>query len=69
MPLPDPMPSYAELPIRPGLPAGSAWGVFGDESFSLLEGHLSPRMESRIDVGLTPRSAERAMAVPQPAFV
>ena len=31
MPLPDRMPSYAELPIHPGLPEGSAWGVFGDD--------------------------------------
>jgi kynurenine formamidase len=31
MPLPDRMPSYAELPTRPGLPEGSAWGVFGDD--------------------------------------
>lgn len=31
MPLPDRMPSYAELPIRPELPEGSAWGVFGDD--------------------------------------
>ena len=24
------LPSYAELPIKPGAPPGSAWGVFGD---------------------------------------
>ncbi len=29
----DPMklPAYADLPIKPGAPAGSAWGVFGDD--------------------------------------
>ena len=26
-----PLPSYADLPIRPGLPAGSSWGVWGDD--------------------------------------
>ena len=31
MPLADGLPSYAELPIRPGLPQGCAWGVFGDD--------------------------------------
>ncbi len=25
------VPSYAELPVRKGAPAGSAWGVFGDD--------------------------------------
>jgi kynurenine formamidase len=25
------LPSYAELPVRPGAPKGAAWGVFGDE--------------------------------------
>ena len=30
MPLPERMPSYAELPIRPGLPAGSGL-EFADE--------------------------------------
>jgi hypothetical protein len=25
-----PLPSYDELPIRPGLPPGSSWGVWGD---------------------------------------
>jgi kynurenine formamidase len=25
------IPSYAELPVRAGAPAGSAWGVFGDD--------------------------------------
>ena len=25
------LPSYDELPIRPGLPAGSSWGVWGDD--------------------------------------
>jgi kynurenine formamidase len=29
--VPSRLPSYRELPIRPGLPAGSAWGVFGDD--------------------------------------
>ncbi|MGH7932746.1 MAG: cyclase family protein, partial [Candidatus Binataceae bacterium] len=29
-PAPD-LPRYDELPIRPGAPAGSAWGVFGDD--------------------------------------
>jgi kynurenine formamidase len=27
----DNIPSYSELPIRAGAPAGSAWGVFGDQ--------------------------------------
>ncbi|MDQ3107643.1 MAG: cyclase family protein [Actinomycetota bacterium] len=26
-----PLPSYDELPIRPGAPAGSSWGVWGDD--------------------------------------
>ncbi len=26
-----PLPSYADLPIREGLPAGSSWGVWGDD--------------------------------------
>ena len=25
------LPDYDELPIRKGAPAGSAWGVFGDD--------------------------------------
>ncbi len=25
------IPKYADLPIRPGAPNGSAWGVFGDD--------------------------------------
>lgn len=29
--IPEQLPRYAELPIRPGLPPRSAWGVFGDE--------------------------------------
>ncbi|MGH7916863.1 MAG: hypothetical protein ACREQE_05295, partial [Candidatus Binataceae bacterium] len=29
-PAPD-LPSYDELPVRAGAPAGSAWGVFGDD--------------------------------------
>src|SRR5690242_18624721 len=29
--VPAHLPSYADLPIRPGLPARSAWGVFGDD--------------------------------------
>jgi kynurenine formamidase len=28
---PPRLPSYSELPVRPGAPAGSAWGVFGDD--------------------------------------
>src|SRR5581483_800890 len=31
MSLPERMPSYAELPVKPGAPAGSAWGLFGDD--------------------------------------
>ena len=25
------LPSYADLPVKPGVPAGSAWGLFGDD--------------------------------------
>jgi kynurenine formamidase len=25
------LPSYAKLPVKPGAPAGSAWGLFGDD--------------------------------------
>src|SRR5438132_1140853 len=25
------LPSYADLPVKPGAPAGSAWGLFGDD--------------------------------------
>ncbi len=28
---PSPIPAYQHLPIRSGLPAGSSWGVFGDD--------------------------------------
>ncbi len=31
MPVPDRLPSYAELPSKPGKPPRSAWGVFGDD--------------------------------------
>ena len=27
----DQLPSFAELPIKEGVPPDSAWGVFGDE--------------------------------------
>jgi len=30
-PIPAEVPSYTELPIREGAPAGAAWGVFGDD--------------------------------------
>lgn len=29
--LPDPLPSYAELPTEPGMPPRSAWGLFGED--------------------------------------
>jgi len=29
--MPDGLPSFAELPVRPGAPPRSAWGVFGDD--------------------------------------
>lgn len=28
---PDNLPSYKDLPVKPGAPAGSAWGLFGDD--------------------------------------
>jgi hypothetical protein len=31
MSVPERLPSYSELPIKAGAPAGSAWGVFGDD--------------------------------------
>src|SRR3984885_14909782 len=31
VPLPPEIPSYDELPVRAGAPAGAAWGVFGDD--------------------------------------
>jgi kynurenine formamidase len=30
-PIPTDLPAYEQLPIREGAPAGSAWGVFGDD--------------------------------------
>src|SRR5437870_3594665 len=30
-PIPADVPSYQELPVREGAPAGAAWGVFGDD--------------------------------------
>jgi kynurenine formamidase len=31
MPLPEKLPSYADLPVREGAPPRSAWGLFGDD--------------------------------------
>jgi kynurenine formamidase len=46
------LPRYDELPIRPGLPAGSSWGLWGDDD----------------EVGtinlLTPERIQRALALP-----
>lgn len=36
------LPRYRDLPIRPGLPTGSAWGVFGDDDELGTLGLLTP---------------------------
>ena len=49
------LPSYDELPIRDGLPAGSAWGLWGDDD----------------EIGtinlLTPERIQRALGCPHAA--
>jgi hypothetical protein len=39
----EPIPSYAELPVRAGLPAGSAWEVFGANDSLGTVNHLGSR--------------------------
>src|ERR1700688_4624810 len=36
------LPLYDQLPVRPGLPAGSSWGLWGDEDYLGCLNLLSP---------------------------
>ena len=41
------LPTYAELPIRPGLPPGSAWGIWGDDDEIGTMNLLTPERAQR----------------------
>ena len=72
MPLPDRVPTFAELPAVPDAPPNSAWGVFGrDDQLGTLNFQTPERR--RAAVGLVRRGAvfnlDLPMHLPYPALI
>src|SRR5690349_5137088 len=61
-----PLPSYADLPVRPGAPPGSSWGLWGDDD---VLGCLNLLTPERARAGLACATGGKAFPLDLPVGV